>query len=89
MDDKGARGVLEILDRKAVRVSGVMSVLGFGEDYVALETSLGRLIIEGEGMRIENLSKEDGTVEITGKVNSVGYSEQKARTGLLARFTSK
>ena len=89
MDGREAHGVLEIVNRKEVRVGGVKSVLGFGDDYVALETSLGKLIIEGEGMKIENLSKDDGLIEITGKVNNAGYSEQKTRQGLLARFTSK
>ena len=52
MEENVAKSVLEITNRESAQVSGVISVSGFGEDYVAIETTLGRLIIEGEGMRI-------------------------------------
>ena len=89
MDDMTTHGMLEIRDRKAVRVLGVESVLGFGDDYVALETSLGRLVIEGEKMKIENLSKENGAIEIVGKINGIAYSEPKVRIGFFSRFVTK
>ena len=89
MDDRTAHGILEIKDRKQVRVLGVGAVLGFGDDYVALETALGRLVIEGEKMKIENLSKEDGAIEIVGKIDGIAYSEPKVRSGLFSKFVSK
>ena len=88
-EEKNLHGALEIKDRKQVRVSGVNSVVGFGEDYVALETTLGRLVIEGEGMKIENLSKDDGSVDISGKIFTAAYSSEKVRSGFLSRFVSK
>ena len=89
MEENVAKSVLEITNRESAQVSGVISVSGFGEDYVAIETTLGRLIIEGEGMRIESLSKEDGVVYISGRIDNAGYSNVKARAGLFSRFSVK
>ncbi len=81
---KKPEGILMIEDRKNVSVSGVKSIIGFGEDYVTLETDLGRLIIEGEGMKIESLEKSEGTINITGLISSAYYSEMKSREGLFS-----
>lgn len=76
---KGAgESSVNIKSRKEVSVSGINSISGFGEDYVILETECGRLEIEGEEMRIESLSKEEGIVCIKGKVNSLYYSQPKS-----------
>ena len=78
--------ILEIKDRKRVKVTGVISVLGFGEDYVTVETELGRLVIEGEKMKIESLSKEEGAVDISGIISSAYYSEIKKGEKLFSKF---
>lgn len=70
---------LVIDSRKTVTVSGVKNILGFGEDYVTLDTECGRLEIEGEEMRIEELCREDSKVYIRGRINGIIYSEQKQR----------
>ncbi len=77
-----------IEDRKNVSVSGVKSIIGFGDDYVSLETDLGRLLIEGEGMKIESLEKAEGTVCITGLISSTYYSELKSRSGFISKLFS-
>lgn len=89
MEEKIAKGIIEIKNRESARISGIVSVSGFGEDYVTLETTQGRLIVEGDGLRIESLSKEDGVVEISGRIDGAAYSEPRMRVGLLSRFISK
>ena len=88
-DEIGTKGLLEIRERKLVRVSGVLCIIGFDEDYVFLETTLGRLTIEGEGMKIENLSKEEGIADISGKIVTASYTEEKKHKGFFSRFTAK
>ena len=73
-----------IKSRKEISVSGIKSILGFGEDYVLLDTECGKLEIEGEGMRIDGLSKEDGLANIKGHVNSLYYHRQKLSKGLFS-----
>ncbi len=77
---------LLIKERSSVEVDGVESVLGFDESYVAFDTVAGKIIVEGQGLKIENLSKERGEILISGKINGVFYEEKKSRDGLLARI---
>ncbi len=87
-ENKRPQGILIIEDRKNVSVSGVRSIIGFGEDYVTLETDLGRLVIEGEGMKIDSLEKGEGTVNITGLISTAYYSELKAKKGIMSNLFS-
>ncbi len=87
-DTKKPEGILIIEDRKNVSVSGVKSIIGFGEDYVTLETDLGRLVIEGEGMKIDSLEKTEGTVNITGLISTAYYSELKTKKGIISHLFS-
>lgn len=75
-----------IKSRKEISVSGIKSILGFGEDYVLLDTECGKLEIEGEGMRIEGLSKEEGCANIKGHINSLYYHQPRLTKRL---FSSK
>ena len=84
--DKTLAGTVNIFDRKSITVDGVESILGFDDTYVSLSTKLGKMIIEGENLKVENLSKEDENIFVTGKINSVFYTEEKAKSSLLNRI---
>ncbi len=77
---------LVIKERASVSVDGVENVLGFDESYVALATVAGKIIVEGEGLKIENLSKNSGEILISGKISGVLYSEEKSPKSFLARI---
>ena len=80
--------IITLKNRKEVTVSGVESIIGFDEEYVAIETELGRLIIEGKNMKIESLIKEEGRVSVLGLITSFYYSENKKRSSLWSRLFS-
>lgn len=80
--------IITLKNRKEATVSGVESIIGFDEEYVAIETELGRLIIEGKNMKIESLIKEEGRVSVTGLITSFYYSEIKKRSSLWSRLFS-
>ena len=86
MEKENLSGKLIIEDRKSLTLNGVLNVAGFDEDYVSLDTSLGRVVIEGEGMKIESLEREGGVVHIVGIISSVFYTEQKNKSGVLRRI---
>ncbi len=77
---------LVIKERTNVSVDGVENVLAFDESYVALGTVAGKIIVEGQGLKIENLTKDTGEIIITGKITGVFYSEEKSPKGFLARI---
>jgi sporulation protein YabP len=82
MDNKDMLGTINISNRKSVKVDGVESVNGFDENYVSLSTRLGKLVIEGHNLKIENLSKENENICVTGTIDSVFYVDGKERTSI-------
>ena len=77
---------ITITNRKTLTLNGVLSVDSFGEDYLVLCTSLGELTVEGENLKIESLSKENGEIFIVGKINAFFYKEEKTEKGFLKKI---
>ena len=77
-------GLLTVKDRKSVTLDGVKNVEGFDEGYVSLATNLGKVVIEGRGLKIESLTRENGVIFISGTINGVYYSEEKNTRGVFA-----
>ena len=71
--------VLRMTDRSRLELNGVEAVSAFDEDYVALDTSLGRMYIDGEGLRIIDLSQESGKILVSGTINDISYQSHKER----------
>lgn len=68
-------GNLILENRKKLSVSGVSETESFDETCVVLLTTCGRMIIQGEGLHIQNLSVASGEASVTGRINSVCYAE--------------
>ncbi len=71
--------LLKMTDRARLELNGVESVAEFDENYVALDTSFGRMYIEGENLRIVDLSEESGKILISGVINEISYQENKSK----------
>lgn len=76
------KGTLVLKDKKLLELDGVKNVLGFDSSYVYLDTELGKLTIEGDELKIESLTKENGEIVIIGKIDLIQYSEEKSAKGL-------
>ena len=66
-----------INERKQISLSGVLNVKSFDEKEALLDTSLGTLILRGEGLKMGNLELEKGDFEIFGRVDSLAYLDKK------------
>ena len=86
MDEIFSGGILTVKSRESVTLDGVKNVEGFDESYVSLSTVGGRVIIEGADLKIESLTKENGAIYITGKINGVYFNDEKAAKGVFARL---
>ena len=77
------KGTVVLKDRCRLEISGVDGVGSFDEGFVIIFTSLGEMNIEGEGLKIEDLSSERGEILISGKINALFYKDkaQKRRKG--------
>ena len=62
-----------------VSVDFVKGIVSFDEDSVILDTDAGKMIVEGIGLRIENLEKATGRIQITGMISGVHYLEKEMK----------
>ena len=57
MEENRKDRLISIVNCGAVTLNGVDHIVGFEEKCVILSCDFGRVIIEGEGMKVESLSK--------------------------------
>ena len=82
--EKGAN--IEIENRERLVMSGVGEVLSFDEDFVAVSTPLGKVEIEGGGLKIVNMSASSGDLLVTGRIDGVYYAAKpSAKKAFFAR----
>lgn len=75
---QGGQNII-ISDKKKVEINEVTSVRSFDEDGVLLETSHGRISVEGADLRIENFEKLTSKILITGNIYGVFYVEKREK----------
>ena len=63
--------------REGIKIDGVVDVVSFDERGVALETVVGNMAVEGEGLHVTVLNITDGKVEIDGRINGIYYYESR------------
>ena len=69
--------ILEIKNRERLTVNLVENVEHFSPSEIVLKTALGKLKIGGSNLRLEDLSKQNGAVVLTGKVDLVSFADVK------------
>ena len=88
MDTTGQdRFLVRIEEGKYLYMNTVTHIVAFAQNEVVLATQGGRLMVEGEELKIESLDKNRGEITVTGKIESVSLSEKREeRVGLFARI---
>lgn len=78
---------LTLVGREKLEITGVEEVESFDESTIIMSTSLGDLIVRGEGLHIETLSLDGGALKVEGRVESLTYEEpRETGGGLLSRL---
>ncbi len=81
-ENQRPHGIL-IKAREHLEITAVTDVISFDEDSVCLETSMGEMLIEGEGLKVGTLDTAKGIVILDGRINGLYYrTEQPKRRGL-------
>ena len=68
---------LIINNREELLLDAVESVCDFSDSSLILSTKYGDVYIEGEGMKIHNLSEKDGTISVIGKIDGFYFKTPK------------
>ena len=66
---------LTLDNRARMELTGVKDVSGFDENTVILTTDMGDVTVRGQGLHIDKIDLDAGTVELKGKVNEFSYDE--------------
>lgn len=74
-------------DRERLNITGVNNVDSYNENTIILSTIKGGLNIKGENLNISKLNLDDGSLKISGTINSLIYiSKEGAPKNLLERL---
>ena len=74
-------------DRERLVISGVTQVESFDENTIVMDTTMGVLVVRGEGLHIGTLSLDGGDLKVDGSVDAITYeSDGGERGGLLRRL---
>lgn len=79
--------ILTLKNREKLTMSGVSEVISFDDSTVVLETTLGTLIVQGEGLQLKTLSVDGGEVSVDGRVSSLSYEQPRTGGWLRRIFT--
>lgn len=72
---------LTLDERKKLTMNGVKEVVSFDDSAVVLRTSLGTLIVQGQGLQLKTLSLDGGQVAVEGTVSALSYEEPRSGGG--------
>ena len=72
---------IQLEERHRLAVTGVSEVLSFDENEVIMDTSLGLLTVEGEGLHVEKLSLDMGELSLEGSIQSLCYIHDRQKKG--------
>jgi sporulation protein YabP len=65
--------------RKAAHISGVKQVISFDDNSVLLLTECGELLLEGSGLKVDELNVQSGDVAVSGEVSALIYTDETPR----------
>lgn len=69
--------VIMINGRKTVCIDKVLHIIFFDDQTLSVDTECGRIVVEGEELKVESLDKENGKIILNGIINGVFYSEER------------
>lgn len=64
-----------LTDRTSGVLNGVLDILSFDINEILLETEQGILMIKGKDLHVNRLTLEKGELDITGRIDSLLYSD--------------
>ena len=75
LNSRAGQHRISLVNREVCAINGVSDVLSFDVGEVLLETEQGMLMIRGKDLHVNRLTLEKGEVDISGKVDSLQYSD--------------
>ena len=70
---------VSLLERKTLVITGVKKIETFDKLHFILETTMGFMVIKGDGLELIKLDTVQGNVSIRGVINGINYLEDNAK----------
>ena len=77
---------LTLTGREKLSVTGVTEVESFNEEMVVLSTGDGPLTVLGSGLKIGQLSLENGKMWVEGRIDALSYADRREKGALMKRL---
>lgn len=77
---------LTLNDRNSLTINGISDVDAFNEQEIVAICNGDELFVKGEMLHIDQLSVETGLLCVSGKINSLTYSEKFTSKSVLKRL---
>lgn len=78
-----------VANRSNCALNGITDILSFDVNEILVETELGMLMIRGKDLHVNRLTLEKGEVDISGKIDSLQYSDMTKGNGQGESFFSR
>jgi sporulation protein YabP len=70
---------IQLINRSELLIDGVISIDSFDEDYLEIDSALGKMSIEGDELKIEEFIQNSGKIRIKGKINGLFYQKETSK----------
>jgi len=70
---------LHLDKRKKLALSGITNVGTFSENEIILESTMGKMLLKGEGLHITQLNLDAETLTVEGMVKAIVYSDSESK----------
>lgn len=80
---------MNVVNRSTCALNGITDILSFDVNEILVETELGMLMIRGKDLHVNRLTLEKGEVDISGKIDSLQYSDMTKGNGQGESFLSR
>ncbi len=83
MNNKGIDNLItsnhefKVTDRSQIYMTGIKKINSFDDEEFLMETTMGIVLLKGNGLEMIKLDTHDGHVSIKGQINSVTYIDDK------------
>ena len=81
--------LISINERKGVTITGIKSIDSFDSEEFLMDTTLGFLVIKGNGLEIIKLDTYQGNVSIKGTIDSLSYVSKDVKKDKEDSFIGK
>ena len=70
---------IKLIDRALIYLTGIDRIVKFDSEEFYMESVMGPLTVNGEGLEVVKLDTHDGVVSIKGKINSMVYDNDSKK----------